>query len=726
MTSRFVGIFVVGLGLSIGGCGGGGPDLPQAENMTKLDGDGQRATGGNRLSVPLTVLVSDPDAKPLPRGEVRWEVTEGIGATLSDMITVSDGAGGAKVFLTLGPAPGTYSVRATLVRKPAITVSFSATAVSPPTLSSVSPTTFVSGDTIVIQGTAITDSVVLDVEGVIAEILGVSVTGGGLSAVVPPCLSAGSVAITASVGLARSNSLNAVYQISTVPLRLEVGEYVAVPAALLLSCARFPDAGPGGAEYLLVPNAAGSDASATFSYQLNGDSAGSPVPVSRSVPSPPTSSSRFHDFLRAWENDLVGIPREVPQASSAAASIELGISVGDTKKFSICDKINCRTVEDFPEVRAEVMYVGERAVIYQDQEAPAGGFSAQEFQDLGRLFDDNLYDVGTRAFGAESDRDENGRVLILLSPKVNALTARAECDNSIVTGFFFALDIDPAANNDPRSNKAEIFYSIVPDPSGTVTCELSKDRVGRLVPVTFVHELQHMISFHQHVLLRSGNMEATWLNEAMSHLAEELGARHFLALGDQTRFSSFAIGDLLNAFKYMKAPGTVSPMFDSGTGTLEERGAAWLFVRWVADQFGPEVIRRLSETSRTGQENIAAATGEQVSRLLSDWIMANFVSDLPGLSVPARLQYESWKLREVYGSLNDQSPNLFDLPYPIVPLVFSASSFSVTGTIVGGSGEYFLIQQGAGERGFGVRLVDLNGDNFVGTTGPLLNILRTR
>ncbi len=716
MTSRFAGIFVVGLGLSICGCGGGGPDLPQAENMTKVDGDGQRATAGNRLSVPLTVLVTDPGAKPIPRGEVRWEVTQGIGATLSDMITVSDGAGGGKVFLTLGPTPGNYSVRATLVRKPSITVSFSATAVSPPTLSSVAPTFFGPGDTIVLQGTFLTDSVVLDIAGVIAEILGVSVIAGGLSAVVPPCLSAGPVAITARVGLARSNSLSATYQTSTVPLRLDVGEYVSVPAGLLLGCARFPDAGPGGAEYLLVPNAAGSNASATFSYQLNGDSAGSPVPVSLSVPSPPTSSSRFHDFLRAREKDLVGILREVPQASSAATSIELGISVGDTKKFRICDKIKCRPVEDFPEVQAEVKYVGERAVIYQDKDAPAGGFSAQEFQELGRLFDEDLYDVGTRAFGAESDRDENGRVLILLSPKVNALTARAECENSIVTGFFFALDIDPAANKDPRSNKAEIFYSIVPDPSGTVTCEMSKDRVGRLVPVTFVHEFQHMISFYQHVLLRGGNTEATWLNEAMSHLAEELGARHFQALGDQTRFSSFAIGDLLNAFKYMKAPGMVSPIFASGTGTLEERGASWLFIRWVADQFGPDVIRRLSETSRTGQENVAAATGEPVPGLLSDWILANFVSDLPGLSVPARLQYESWKLREVYESLNDQSPNLFDLPYPIVPMVFSAGSFSVSGAIVGGSGEYFLIQQGAGQRGFGVRL----------TNGPLLNILRIR
>ena len=34
-----------------------------------------------------------------------------------------------------------------------------------------------------------------------------------------------------------------------------------------------------------------------------------------------------------------------------------------------------------------------------------------------------------------------------------------------------------------------------------------------------------MISFNQHVLVRDGDAEDTWLNEGLSHYAEELGGR---------------------------------------------------------------------------------------------------------------------------------------------------------------------------------------------------------
>lgn len=37
-----------------------------------------------------------------------------------------------------------------------------------------------------------------------------------------------------------------------------------------------------------------------------------------------------------------------------------------------------------------------------------------------------------------------------------------------------------------------------------------------------VHEFQHLINFHQHILVRGGTSEATWLDEGLSHVAEDL------------------------------------------------------------------------------------------------------------------------------------------------------------------------------------------------------------
>src|SRR5437867_2535680 len=86
-------------------------------------------------------------------------------------------------------------------------------------------------------------------------------------------------------------------------------------------------------------------------------------------------------------------------------------------------------------------------------------------------------------------------------------------------GQHIALYVDNAAP----------FYSIVADRDSTPSCPHPISQVKQVIPVTFIHEFQHMISYNQHVLLRGGGGELPWLNEGMSHYAEELGGRAILA-----------------------------------------------------------------------------------------------------------------------------------------------------------------------------------------------------
>ncbi|MEJ2238401.1 MAG: hypothetical protein P8X82_08905 [Gemmatimonadales bacterium] len=260
-----------------------------------------------------------------------------------------------------------------------------------------------------------------------------------------------------------------------------------------------------------------------------------------------------------------------------------------------------------------------------------------------------------------------------------------------------------------------------------MTCDHSVERVKRIVPVTFVHELQHMINFHQHVIVRAGNSEQTWLNEAMSHMSEELAAIHFEALGESERFSAFALGDLFNAFLFLSDPEVHFPLYASGTGTLEERGASWLLLRWVSDQQGDEVLRRLTETQLVGVDNLTAAAGEPIDQLLGDWFLANYVSDHPELAQPQpRLQYSTWDFRALYADLHTQDPELFERPFPIDAPVFSGGSFDVSGMLGSGSGGYYRVIQTAGQRGFTVELVDNVGDPLSGPAQPRLNVIRIR
>src|SRR3989442_12585017 len=107
--------------------------------------------------------------------------------------------------------------------------------------------------------------------------------------------------------------------------------------------------------------------------------------------------------------------------------------------------------------------------------------------------DNRLYVVDTLAFGREPDIDANPLVLVLMTNRVNQLVTAAECNTGgYVGGYFFGGDIDPFFRG--LFNSAEIFYSIVPDPAASLSCARSVFEIKNPLPVTFVHEFQHMIS----------------------------------------------------------------------------------------------------------------------------------------------------------------------------------------------------------------------------------------
>jgi hypothetical protein len=706
-------------------------DLTAPASIEKVTAtDGQSAPAGSR--VPLRVVVRAVDGSPAVRAAVQWSIVSepAPGGSLSDGETVTDGTGTAHVQFRSGSGLGSSTVRATLAAVPGRAVVFTVESTRSPSLTQVTPATFGAGDNVVLSGENLDVATSFEVADV--TVVPVSVAGSGLEATIelPPCLVPGVVEFRAVAGTAVSAPVTGQYTASAGTVALAVGEYLALSPDALAGCATFAAAGAGGAEYLIAPQSTGSVAGDSAPYRLQGSAASPPSTLrpridGREIP----FAVQFDGRLREFEREIAALPRieTVAPLTSAAAAV---VRVGDQRTFQVCADLNCSAVQDFAAVLADAKYVGDHAIIYQDVDAPASGISDAEFVDIGRLFDEEIYDVTTRAFGAESDVDGDGRVAILLTPVVNSLTPTSSCETSFIAGFFFALDINPGSIGDTRSNQAEVFYAIVPDPQGEFTCDFSVNQVRTRVPVTFIHEFQHMISFHQHVMLRGGLPEEVWLNEAMSHLSEEIGAFHFLALADTTLFNTFAVGNLINAYDYLLEPGDVYTLF-TGTGSLEERGASWLFLRWLADQFGDDIVRRLSETGLGGGPNVATATGEDVSRLLSQWFLANWVSDLPDSVLadadkPPRLEYGTWRFRTTFGGFNTQSPGRFPRPFPLVPDEFTAPLFDRQRVMRAGSGDYFRVIQLGNDPGFVVGFTEPAGGPLSGTAAPRLNVIRIR
>ncbi len=716
-----------------GGCLTDEDSGPEPAAIAKVaETDAQTAPGRSRL--PLRVTVVSRTGGAVPRVGVRWSIASepGVGGSLSDSVTITDGAGTAQVRYTLGPVEGTSLVRAELEHDLSKAVVFTVTISRTPTLTAVTPTSFQGGDQVVAVGTNLTAATSFSVGGVDVQPAAASLFDTSVTIPIPSCLALGPVAFRAHAGNAASDPVFGDFTASAGLISLRVGEFVSVSPAVLQGCATFVGAGSDGAEYLIAAQSVSGTPGESVAYRLTADAPTVPIQRQYQGQTRVPHAERFDLYLRQLEREIARLPR--PAAADAAPppppAPAAAIILGQRRNFEVCGSITCN-IEDYRTVRAEAKYVGSHAVIYEDVDAPEPGLTAEEFDELGLMFDDDLYGVATRAFGAESDVDNDGRVAILLTPVVNALTPKETCEQSFIAGFFFAVDINPGSINDPRSNQAEVFFAIAPDPEGTVTCSFSVQRILQQVPVTFIHEFQHMINFHQHAMLRTGALEVLWLNEAMSHLSEELGGLHFRDLGNQARFSRFVGGNLVNVYDYLRDPGAVFvlPPKD-GTGTLQERGSGWLFLRWLVDQFGDGLPRLLSETDLAGADNVERATGVPLSTLLSQWFLATWVSDLPDSILadslkPARLRYTTWRFRTTFASFNEQSSDRFPLPFPLVPVVLRSPSFDRQGVLRAGSGDYYLVLQSADDAGFRVAFTDPTGATLSGAV-PRLNVMRIR
>jgi len=715
-------LIVILLATVLGGCGGG-DDVPTvlAASIEVAAGDHQSGSANARLAEPLVARIRDEAGAVIGRVSVDWSISPAGG--LSPSASMSDVDGEARVDVMLGPV-GTYSIIGH-VRGTSLAQQFTAIATDPPTLTALAPSTFRAADTVVASGTNLDGAPEITVGGTVGPI--VTATATAITFVAPSCLAGGPQPVTARIGTATTNALTATYQASAEPLALVVGQYVSIDPAVAGGCAQF--ASPTAAEeYLLIPQATAKVPGVTSTFRVGG----SAVPLGQATvaaapPLQPTFAQRFHDRIRALEREYLGdagVPlryedQQVLTQRLSAAALPV---VGSSRTFHVCGSLD--HCDPFQTVTATVHYVGSRIAIYLDDDVPPGGLTERGIGALGAEFDTRLYPVDSRAFGSEPDIDANGVVIVLMTDAVNRLTPRAQCNNSFIAGFFFGLDLLPTQ---PNSNAGEIFYSFVADPNGTVSCTHSIARVNRVTPSTFVHELQHMISWNQRVTLRGSTQgEEIWLDEGLSHFAEELGGRSYLADADTATFSAFLESDLVFAFRYFKAPTSFFLLVpDVDAATSEYRGASWSFVRWLVDQFGADVTRRLVETNLTGGSNVEAATGQPFSRLLAEWGLAWWVEDLPGFQPPARLRYTSWDFRTTYAALNQISPLTFDRPFPIEPLIESDGRMLVrTGTLRAGSPDYLLLRLDPGAAPFAVSFTDGGGLPLANTLVPRLTVLR--
>ncbi|MGD9524163.1 MAG: hypothetical protein AB7N73_10715 [Gemmatimonadales bacterium] len=513
------------------------------------------------------------------------------------------------------------------------------------------------------------------------------------------------------------------------PIDLPIGGIALINPAVDANCLTLP----GDAterEFLVVAySGTGQVTSAGVSggYELRATRATGPAALASlggrpaSVPAlglglEPTTAAGFHAALRRREAALVASGAAALQ-SPVPALAQGPPTVGQQDGFRVCANLSCAQQT---QITATARVVGTRGVIWVDNEMAAGAdeLTPADLAGLSSLFDDYLHPIDTVAFGATSDIDASQRIDIVITDEVNLLTPN--CAQGRVVGYFFGGDL---VATQPGSNQREVFFAFAPKPATTGCAAVTRTTALRSLPPVLIHELQHMISFNQRVLLRGRDDETPWLNEGLSHFAEELAQRQLpdsRCPASASCFSQFATGNLQNGYLFMSDPEETFLVAGTSNGpSLDGRGAAWLFLRWVADHFaadtllGTQVTRSLLQGAGTGADNIAAATGTPFATLVGEWLLSLWADDLPGFPQVGRIRYRTWNLRATYAA---NSPQIFALPYPLVPAP-TTGTLTTSGTLRAGTGPFVRVTVPAAT---GSVQVEFSGSGGVAAPGSLV------
>ena len=504
------------------------------------------------------------------------------------------------------------------------------------------------------------------------------------------------------------------------PLSLAVGQ---VTTPITDACV-YVSGGVSGGDFALVPFNADTlyTRTASLSFTSSGVSASSSPLSSRTLAFSPsfdmmqsgvnamiaTPSHQFEIGLRQSERRV--LTRLIPSARTwyRTRAVSTGASTGLRPSFSSLASspavgdlvtLNTRTgatLSDACQVpdnrTGRVVAITNTAIVIADTANPTGGYTDAEYLTVGLQFD-SVYTMDTNAFGTPSDIDSNGKIIMFFTRAVNELTPATS--TSIIGGFFYARDLFPKTDSPqlgtgsgcPTSNVAEMFYLAVPDPNALVNgnTHFTKTFVSHLTVSTTAHEFQHLINASRRLYVNTAatDFEVVWLNEGLSHIAEELlfyqqsnglaprmdiDSLAFIGTANQKNVDGYNYDQQANFGRlneYLTRPSTSSPY--APDDSLWTRGATWLFLRYAADHRGTsdgDTFYKLVNSTATGMTNLQNVFGSNLPAMFRDWAAATIADDVPG--VATEWQHPSWNFKAIFQYIANHNSQAPFRSYPLV------------------------------------------------------------
>jgi hypothetical protein len=246
------------------------------------------------------------------------------------------------------------------------------------------------------------------------------------------------------------------------------------------------------------------------------------------------------------------------------------------------------------------------------------------------------------------------------------------------------------------SNVGEMFYLPVVDASRLYNAFFDdKNTLIKQTVATLAHEFQHLISASRRIYINnSDDFETVWLDEGMSHIAEELLYLRIAGFAPKSNLTYptitasqtllddvnfYQIQNFIRFQKFLSAPETHSAY--SNDDSLPTRGATWNLLRYLLDQSSgaPNTYTRAID-NQVGNgipslNTVFSGVAPSLAVSLRQVAVALFTDDA-GFAVTAPYTFPSWNYRSVMPNV----PTAFAFSLQTRPLLpGSSQSFTLRG-----------------------------------------------
>lgn len=381
--------------------------------------------------------------------------------------------------------------------------------------------------------------------------------------------------------------------------------------------------------------------------------------------------------LRARESaDIARIGRSVltsgagPQPTPDGPPVARQTTEGDS--LVVGDYLQVRvpgSCDFYATTNGRVRLVTPSLIFLEDIRNPEpSDIDVEDLQAVADIYEAGVPSVLEENFGAMTDVDGNGRLLVLMTQEVNKLGE--------ILGFVFGQDLY-GRTQCRGSNEAEIMYIAVADTAGELGgLDLTIPQILDEMPGLLAHEATHVIQRGRQLLGPAGP-KTTWELEGGATLMEQLGGFQVFGLGPGqdlgwTTLDTFRDGgwfddwysDLALYFGLPRdggsvvadAPQACSWLARENNGPCVQFRAVYgtpaTFMRMVMDRYGDaypggseQLIRDVFSAQEFGVENFSRRVDVPVDRLLAEFSIALRADGLAGDWLT------SWNLADVFGNL---------------------------------------------------------------------------